>query len=92
MIFCAIGDRLGPLVIKAFDEDNRITLDERAWLVSADVSTSKLVWERLVSHHSGAEGTPPPSGIVFPVRGYHGRRPPAVWEWIAAKRSSNDLI
>ncbi len=90
MIYCVIGERLGPLVEQTFSEDDRIALGDGEWLVSADASTTKRVWELLVSHLSGAEGTPQPSGIVLSVHGYYGMRPSSIWEWIAAKRRRND--
>ena len=86
MIYCVIGKRLEPLVEQAFSEDDRVALGDGEWLVSADASTSKRVWELLVGHRSDAEGTSQPSGIVLSVHGYYGMRPASIWEWLVAKR------
>ncbi len=85
MIYCVIGDdetAWEALIQRRFpDDDDYLKVGPCHWLVRADASTSKAVWQRIVG-----EGDQP-TGMVFPVRGYYGFRDATVWEWMAAKRT-----
>ena len=81
MIYCVVGEDMGPLVEKTFPKDDRIAIGDDRWLVRSDDSTCMFVWDRLIG-----EDEPPAIGIVFAVHGYYGRHDSATWEWLAAKR------
>ena len=83
MIYCVIGDDLGPYVERAFPKDDRIAIGDSQWLVRSDDSTTMFVWERIVT---GADAPETPSGMVLAVHGYYGYREASIWEWLAAKR------
>ena len=86
MIFCVLGDREDvwkELVQRAFSDDDYLKVGPCQWLVHSDVSTSKVVWERLVRDDEQ------PTGLVLPVRGYYGYHNETIWEWLAAKRNGD---
>ena len=82
MIYCVIGNNLEPYVERIFAKDDRIALGSSQWLVRSDDSTTRLVWERIVTE---ADAPEQPSGIVLAVHGYYGYREASIWEWLAAK-------
>lgn len=84
MIYCVLGDGddvWEALVRRGFPEDDCLKVGPGQWLVRADASTSKAVWERIV------KGGSQPTGLVFPVGGFYGYHNETIWEWLAAKRN-----
>ena len=73
-------EALHGAIMKAFPNDHvRLTSDE--WLISADMTPKEVSDKIGVSSPTGNEG----AAIVFSMRGYFGRAPSDIWDWIKTK-------
>ena len=87
-LITAIGES-GPAIEKSIAEKysgNFYKIDPSKWWVSSPATTSKDLSDQL-----GITTDPPivfgTTGIVVAVKGYFGRGPSDMWEWVAAKMS-----
>lgn len=78
----ATGDELEKLIKKAFPEDASCQrIGAQQWLVRADASTGKAVWNQIV----GDEHLDPPISVVIPFNNYYGVHYTYVWDWTAPR-------
>jgi hypothetical protein len=63
--------------------DDHIQLQNDEWLISADMTPEEL--SRRIGIKEGENG----SAIIFSMRGYYGRAPSDVWDWIKTKAEAS---
>jgi len=74
-------------IAKEFPEDY-YKIEPGKWFVKAQLVTAKQVSDRIgITNDQNADGF---TGVVLGVRGYFGRAPQDMWEWIAAKSVKSD--
>lgn len=69
---------LGSAIAREFPDDY-LQISDDQWLISADMTPKE------VSDKVGITGGDNGSAIIFSMRGYYGRAPTDVWEWIKVK-------
>jgi hypothetical protein len=84
-ILVAIGPSAAAVdtaVEAVISAEDRLLLEPGKWLLTSLLATSKEVSDKIGITTSA-------TFIICPIRGYFGRTRPDVWEWLAAKSSSN---
>ena len=89
LYFVAALEQFGPTIEQSITErypGNSYKIDSSKWWVNSSATTSKELSDQL-----GITSAPPhtgsTTGIVISVKGYFGRGPGDMWEWIATKAS-----